>query len=81
MTARVVDIDGVAYRRDRDGSLVPDLPPVVDAPPSYPEGTPCEEHGRYYGTAAATCFVCWSEAKAGERPRAFVGRVYLEAGA
>jgi hypothetical protein len=81
MSSRIVDADGVVYIRDRDGSMVPDLPPVEDLVPSHPEGTRCAEHWRTYGTAAAHCYVCWSEAKAGNRPRAFVGRVYPDGGA
>jgi len=78
MSSRIVDADGVEYFRDKDGSLLPILPPAPeDLPPSYPPGTPCEQHSRLYGTLAASCRVCWSEALAGERPRSMVGRVYL----
>lgn len=75
--SRILDADGTPMRRTPDGDLVPDdLPPSPRRLPSFPPGTPCEEHGRVYGQVAAHCRYCFAEAKAGERPWSHVGRTF-----
>lgn len=69
------DEDGVEMIRTRDGDLVPVIEPVPDQIPPYGPDQPCEEHTDF-GYRAATCIDCWSEIKAGERPRRHLGRIY-----
>ena len=74
MSRIIRDDDGVAYERGRDGELV-----RVDVQEPLPQFHPhrlCSEHGEPFGYRAATCAACWSEINAGERPRAFLGRVW-----
>lgn len=75
------DEDGNQLVRTRDGDLVPVIEPEPDQPPDYPPDQRCAEHTRF-DYRALTCIDCWSEIKAGERPRRFLGLVYepLESG-
>lgn len=66
----ITDTDGTPLRRERDGSLVPDLD-ELDRLPDHPPGASCVDHPT---EPAARCRCCWSEALAGERPRALIGR-------
>lgn len=75
MTHPFRDVDGTMVVRDRDGTLRP-----VDEPaeqPTLPRFSPdrmCEEHTIY---TARRCPCCWSEVHGGDRPRQFIGRVYV----
>lgn len=71
MGRQIADDDGTLYERDRDGEMVP-VGRV--APRPLRPGALCEDHGEPYGYKAASCPDCISEALAGDRPRAYIGR-------
>lgn len=68
---RLFDADGDEVERTRDG----DLRAVAVPLPAFDPERPCDDHGDL-GIAhrADRCIACWSEIKAGDRPRTFLGR-------
>jgi hypothetical protein len=66
----LTDADGMPLRRTPDGDLVPDTD-ALDRLPDHPPGARCADHPT---EPAARCRCCWSEALAGDRPRALIGR-------
>jgi hypothetical protein len=69
------DEDGNELRRDRDGDVIRVVEPDPDCTPAYEPDDRCAQH-THFDYLALTCVDCWSEIKAGERPRWHLGRIY-----
>ena len=68
------DVDGDLVVRDRDGTLRAVEEAESDPLPAFSATRRCEEHDIYL---ARSCPSCWSEVLGGDRPRRFVGRVFV----